>query len=180
MTTTVPTEDSRKQRLKSGFTDQGHYKSVLASLQQNPGPPKLVVLRSPWPLAGQQFWPQIMPLSHCLSPYFHLMQDICTRYSSVYTTSLHISLSGPSPCLANPSSAIRPQLKATLNLRDSSNPLFGRNKWGPESQVHWSQVQLRNPNSSPCCQSWLNSENAEIWLSLVSCLQLRCYILFTQ
>lgn len=132
-TTTVPLKIRGSKGSDQRFTDQGHHKSVVASLQQNPGPPKLVLLRSPWPLAGQRLQPQFMPLSHHLNPCHHLMQDICTCYSSIYTTSCHISLS-PHPDLENPSSAIRPQLKVTLNLEESSDLLPKGNKWGPERQ----------------------------------------------
>lgn len=88
-----------------------------------------------------------MPASHHLTPYCHLMKDICTCYSSVYD----FLLFPPSLCLENPSLSIRSQFKATLNLGDSSDPLPRGNKWGPERQ---SSLPLKSsPTSKPKCFS---------------------------
>ena len=88
--------------------------------------------------------PQFMPASHHLNPCCHLMQDICTCYPPVYTTS---SLFPPSRYLENPSSSSRSQFGATLNLGDSSDPLPRGNKCDPE---RWSSLPLKSsPASKP-------------------------------
>lgn len=57
------------------FTDQGHYKLVVASLQQYPGPPKLVLLRSPWSQAG---WWLYLSSCHFLTVSIPVVTDCRT------------------------------------------------------------------------------------------------------